>query len=242
METPAASIRMGPPSSDSPLPSLLGVTIRRTLTVARVTLLIAGGMIVLYSAAFGLGGALFATTGTVVMPIFAVSAGLGGAIVFSNDRTKGVLEYLVAYGVSPRRILFNSLVAGIVVVSIILAAGITAGVSTSVLSGYRPTPFLAEVLLGYTIPMSYLTVSLMTTVGVFWTAFSSPRSGLNSPLGVLPLIGILPAAFALILVLAFPAHATGIVLGLELAIAVLLLSLLTRTDRLLPPDRMLSPA
>jgi len=198
-------------------------------------------MVVFYSAAFGLGGPLFVSIGTVVLPVFAVSGGIGGALVFTNDRTKGVLEYLVAYGVSPRRILFNALASGLVQVTIILGVGITAGLTTYLLSGYALTLRLPETLLIYTFPMSYLTVCMMTTLGVFWTALSSPRSGMNSPIGVLPMVGVLPTAVVLVLALTFSAHATEIALGAELAIFLVVLSLLTRTDRLMPTERLLSP-
>jgi len=222
------------------LPSLLGITIRRSFVVGRISLLIGGGMVVFYSAAFGLGGPLFVSVGTVVLPIFAISGGLGGALVFTNDR-KGVLEYLVAYGLSSRRILFNALVAGLVQVTIILGAGVAAGVTTYLLSGYALTPRLPEILLVYTFPMSYLTVSLMTTVGVFWTSLSSPRAGMNSPLGVLPMIGVLPTAAALVLALALGAYASQVLLGTELVVLVIVVSLLSRTDRLMPAERLLSP-
>ena len=223
------------------LPSLLGITIRRSFVVGRISLLIGGGMVVFYSAAFGLGGPLFVSVGTVVLPIFAISGGLGGALVFTNDRTKGVLEYLVAYGLSSRRILFNALVAGLVQVTIILGAGVAAGVTTYLLSGYALTPRLPEILLVYTFPMSYLTVSLMTTVGVFWTSLSSPRAGMNSPLGVLPMIGVVPTAAALVLALALGAYASQVLLGTELVVLVIVVSLLSRTDRLMPAERLLSP-
>ena len=224
------------------IPSLLGITIRRSLVVGRISLIIGGGMVVLYSAAFGFGGPLFISVGTVVLPVFAVSGGLGGALVFTNDRTKGVLEYLVAYGLSPRQILANALIAGIVQVSIILAAGIAAGITTYLLSGYALTLRLPEVLLAYTIPMSYLTVTLMTTLGVFWTSLSSPRSGLNSPLGALPLVGVLPTAALLVVALAAGSRAAEILLAGELVLFVVLVSLLARTDRFMPSERMLSPA
>ena len=198
-------------------------------------------MVVFYSAVFGLGGPLFVSIGTVVLPIFAVSGGIGGLLVFSNDRLKGVLEYLAAYGLSSRRILLNSLLAGIVQVTIILGAGVAAGVTTYLLSGYTLTPRLPEALLVYTFPMSYLTVTLMTTLGVFWTSLSSPRAGLNSPIGVLPMVGVLPTAAALVVALAIPAYATQILLGTELVILVVVLSLLSRTDHLMPTERLLSP-
>jgi len=224
----------------SDLPSLLGITIRRSLVVGRISLLIGGGMVVLYSAAFGLGGPLFTSIGTVVLPIFAVSGGIGGALVFTNDRTKGVLEYLVAYGVPPRRILLNAILSGLVQTTIILAAGVTAGVSTYLLSGFTLSLSLPENLLAYTFPMSYLTVTLMTTVGVFWTTLSSPRAGMNSPLGVLPMFGVLPTAIVLILALVFAAHGAEIALAAELVIFVVLISLLSRTTRLMPTERLLS--
>lgn len=230
------------PAGDPPLPSLLGITVRRSMVVGRMSLLLGGGMIVFYSAAFGIGGPLFVSIGTVVLPIFAVTGGIGGALVFTNDRTKGVLEYLVAYGLSPRRILANALIAGLIQVSIILGVGIAAGLTTYLLSGYTLTLELPTVLLVYTFPMSYLTVTLMTTVGVFWTSLSSPRSGLNSPLGVLPLLGVLPTTVLFILALTLSSYASRIVLGGELIIFVILISLLARTDRFMPPERLLSPA
>lgn len=212
------------------------------MVVGRISLLVGGAMVVLYAALFGFAGSLFVSLGTILLPIFAVSGGLGGATVFSNDRMKGVLEYLVAYGHSPRRILLNVLVAGLVQVTIVLAAGITAGTTTYLLSGHALTTQLPEALLGYTFPMSYLTVTLMTIIGVFWTSLSSPRAGLNSPLGVLPLIGVVPTTVGLFLALAFSAHAVQVLLGLEVAVAFAVLSLIMRTDRLMPPDRLLSSA
>ena len=198
-------------------------------------------MVVIYSAAFGIGGPLFLSVGAVVLPIFAVSGGLGGSLVFTNDRLKGVLEYLVAYGVSSRRLLLNAILSGFAQATIVLAAGVAAGTTTYLLSGYSLTLRLPEVLLAYTFPMSYLTVCMMTTVGVFWTSLSSPRSGMNSPLGVLPMIGVVPTAAVLVLALTFPAHATQIALAAELVMFLTVLFLIARTDRFMPTDRLLSP-
>jgi hypothetical protein len=224
------------------LPSLLGITVRRSLTVGRISLLIGTGMVVIYSAAFGFGGALLSTVGALVLPIFAVSGGLGGALVYTNDRMKGVLEYLASYGVSSRHLLLNAIVAGIVQATIVLSAGTAAGVATYLLSGNVLTAQLPESLLAYTFPMSYLTVTMMTTVGVFWTSLASPRSGMNSPLGVLPLLGVMPTAAVLVVALALPAHGVQIALAAELVMFVVVLSLLARTDRFMPTERLLSPA
>lgn len=238
------STRVGPMESgtDPRLPTLLGITLRRSMVVGRMSLVIGGGMVVFYSALFGIAGPLFVSVGTVILPVFAVSGGIGGALVFTNDRTKGVLEYLVAYGISPRRILANALIAGIVQVTIILGVGLAAGLTAYLLSGNALTSTLPEILLGYTFPMSYLSVTLMTTIGVFWTSLSSPRSGLNSPLGILPLIGVLPTTLLMIVAIALGAEASRVLLVGELVVFVLLASLLARTDRFMPTERLLSPA
>jgi len=233
---------MGAPAPTVVLPSLLGVTVRRAMIVGRISVLVGGGMVAIYSAGFGFGGALFLSIGAVVLPIFAVSGGLGGAMVFTNDRMKGVLEYLVAYGVSPRRILMNAILASLAQATVVLLIGVAAGTTTYLISGNTLTWRFPEVMLLYTFPMSYLTVSLMTTVGVFWTSLSSPRTGMNSPLGVLPLLGVAPTAAVLVLALTFSAYAQQIALAAELVLAVVLVNLLLRTNRLMPTDRMLSSA
>ncbi|MFZ1024499.1 MAG: hypothetical protein WAN87_10245 [Thermoplasmata archaeon] len=46
------------------LPSLLGVTLRRSLVVGRISLIIGSVMVAFCSAAFGFGGSLFTNIGT----------------------------------------------------------------------------------------------------------------------------------------------------------------------------------
>jgi hypothetical protein len=236
-------VRTGPNvATPSALPTLLGTTVRRSLVVGRISLAISCFMVVVYSAGFGFGGPLLISIGAYILPIFAVAGGIGGALVYSNDRLKGVLEYIVAYGLRPQRLLVNAVVASAVQVSIILALGIGAGVTTYLLSGHPMVPALVVVLLGYTIPMSFLSAGLMTTVGVYWTSLASPRSGMNSPLGVLPMIGLLPTGAVLILALAAPrAHAAQLVGAAELVIFIVLMVLWVRNERFMPTERLLSP-
>ncbi len=199
-------------------------------------------MVVIYAAGFGAGGAILISIGVYLLPIFAVAGGIGGALVYSNDRLKGVLEYVVAYGIGPRRLLINALAASAVQVSIILVLGVGAGVTTYLLSGHALVPGLWETLLGYSLPMSYLAAGLLTTVGVYWTSLASPRSGMNSPLGVLPMIGLLPPGAVLILALAAPpVHVAQLVGAAELAIFIALLVLWTHRERFMPAERLLSP-
>ncbi|MHB1931843.1 MAG: hypothetical protein ACYCPV_02480 [Thermoplasmata archaeon] len=229
-------------STPSALPTLLSTTVRRSLVVGRVSLAISCFMVVIYSAGFGFGGGVLISIGAYILPIFSVAGGIGGALVYSNDRLKGVLEYVVAYGIRPGRLLVNAVVASAVQVTIILGLGIGAGVATYRLSGHPFVPALDLVLLGYTVPMSYLSAALMTTVGVYWTSLASPRSGMNSPLGVLPMIGLVPTGAVLILALAAPpAHAAQLVAAAELAIFIVLMVLWTRSERFMPTERLLSP-
>ncbi len=225
------------------LPTLLGVTVRRSLIVGRIPMAISTAMLCFYSIGFALApGDLYADIGSLLLPVFAVSGALGGATVFTNDRMKGVLEYLVAYGLTPRRVLGNVLVAGLVQVTVILSVGVAAGVLTHRLAGFAITAKLVEALLLYSFPMSYLTVGLMTTIGVFWTALSSPRAGMTSSVGVLPLIGVAPTTGVLVAALALPGYGVPILFGSEALVGVALLALLSQSTRLMPPERLLSPA
>jgi len=84
---------------------------------------------------------------------------------------------------------------------------------------------------------------------VYWTALSSPRQGINSPIGLMPFIGILPALGTLLAIVALSLSgpvSTGtllLVLGSALGIvALFVLVLLFSMGRLLRRERLLSQA
>jgi len=195
------------------------------------------------------GGSGFASSFPLILPIFGSIAAIGALTVFTSDRAKGVLEYLMAYGISPRRLFTNFIVAALASISIVLVIAVGASVAAYVALGNRlSTSFL--LLLGvYSIPMSYVSGAFATTVGMYWSALSSPREGMNSPLGIAPFFGILPPVAALVLIGVFGATigitsngfllVTGAALTL---VALTVLYLLANIGHLLRRERLLSNA
>ena len=100
-------------------PSLFGVTVRRSFAVGRFFL----GYGIAVSLFLGVvealsGGTTYDSSFPFLLPIFGVVGSMGALVVFTNDRVKGVLEYLLAYGLSPRAIFANVLAAALVMVSL----------------------------------------------------------------------------------------------------------------------------
>lgn len=237
-------------AGDGPL-SFLGITIRRSLVTGRVYLIYGCVMSVLLGISLGAtGGSAFSTAYPLILPIFTVVGGMGALMVFSNDRLKGVLEYLMAYGVSPKRQFVNVLVASFVLVSVLLGIALGASLTFYVLRGHVLDPAFGVGLVVYTVPMSYASEAFATTVGMFWTALSTPRAGLTSPTGFAPFIGILPSVATLgaVIVVGVSTGAVteadfltiaGVAMGL---VAVTVVALVGSSDRLLRRERLLSPA
>lgn len=237
---------MSDPHGPGDPPSLLGITIRRAMVVGRLYLVIGTGMSLLYSSLLALtAGDAFGTAAPLLFPIFGAIGGMGAVLIFTNDRMKGVYEYLMAYGLAPRRLFANILVAALVQVTIVLGVSMTAGVAIFVARGHVITPLLAAMLLSYSVPMSYASAMFATTAGMFWTTISTPRAGMNSPLGLVPLIGIAPPGTVLLVVTALLTTGRpwydGTIPAVVLMFAAVLL-LLARVETLLPREQLLSPA
>ena len=236
--------RPDPPRSK---PSLLRITIRRAIVTGR-TYLIAG---IIATLAYGLifaatSGQAFSEAFPLLLPVFGVTGGLGSLLVFTNDRIKGVLEYLMAYGVSPRRVFVNFLLASLALTTIVVAVTVPTALGIFLVRGNHITAALVELLGLYGVPMAYASVAFTSSLGIFWTSLSSPRTGMNSPLGVLPIIGIAPSLATLFIALTLKATTavpflavTGASVGLVAAVVVVLLMFM---GRLLPRERLLSPA
>ncbi len=241
---------MAGPQAETAPQSFLGPTIRRSLRSGRMILAVGTGWTVILGVAIGLGsGSAFVSSFPLVLPIFGSMAAIGSLTVFTSDRTKGVLEYLMAYGVTPRRLFTNFLVASLVSISIVLVIAIGAGVGAYLASGNPPSVALVVLLGGYALPMSYVSGAFSTTVGMYWSALSSPREGMNSPVGVAPFLGILPPVATLALIGVFGATVgitlegfvlvTGTALGV---VSVVVLFLLADIAHLLRRERLLSSA
>ena len=241
---------MDPPSrSEGPL-SLLGITVRRSFATGRFYLVYGTVMSLIFVVAMGLaGGSSFNSVVPLLLPIFGVVGSMGALTVFTNDRLKGVLEYLMAYGISPRRLFLDVLLASLVLLTTVLGIAVGVGVGIVVARKHVPSLDFALLLTLYTLPMSYASVAFAGTIGMFWTALSSPRAGINSPIGLAPFVGLLPSLVTLMAVIALSAtgRASGgnffVVAGTAVALVVaVVLLLLSMIGRLLRLERLLSPA
>jgi hypothetical protein len=226
---------------------LTATTIRRTIVIGRVYLGLGAGLALLLSlvllfASAKHGGAAFNTVFPLELPLFAVLGSTGGLMTFTSDRTKGVFEYLIAYGVPPRRLFVNGLIATAAMSTIILGLSLAVGLGAAVADRVTLTADLFKALEYYTIPMSFAGGLFISTIGMIWSSVSSPRTGMNSPVGIAPLLGVGPIVLVLIVAESAPSseyyYITGGASAVIIAAVVLLLAL---SARLMGRERFLSP-
>jgi hypothetical protein len=227
-------------------PNLLGITMWRSLVLGRTFLLVGMGYTIVFALILGItSGASFNSAYPLILPIFSVVGAMGALMVFTNDRIKGVLEYLLAYGISPRRVFVNVLIAGLAITTILLGVSLGVGVGVRYASGQGVSIEFAQLVLVYALPMSYASVAFAATIGMYWTSLSSPRSGIGSPVGLIPFVGIGPPVATLVLVgylLATTSVPFLLVAGSAEALVVFfVVVLLTQIRRLMPLERLLSP-
>jgi hypothetical protein len=241
---------MAAPKTDSSSRSLLSVTVRRASITGRFFLVYGTAISLLLGVLLAhFSGPSFASSFPLFVPIFGVVGSMGGLIVFTSDRTKGVLEYLIAYGYSPRRLFANVLLTTLVLVSIIVGIGVSVSVGVYFAEGNAATSKLAISLGVYAVPMTFACAAFASTVGVYWTTLSSPRMGINSPVGLIPFIGILPALVTLFVIVVasisgpLSINSLFLILGSAMGlVTALVLVLLVGMGRFLRRERFLSPA
>jgi hypothetical protein len=186
-------------------------------------------------------GSSFDTTFPLEIPLFAVLGSTGGLMTFASDRTKGVFEYLLAYGVRPRNLFTNGLLATASMSGIILGVSLTVGLSLAVDQHVALTTDFWKALAFYTIPMTFAGALVTSAVGMIWASVSSPRAGMNSPVGLAPMIGIGPTILVLLLAETAPSsdyyYITG---GAALTLILVAVALLGLSARMMSRERFLS--
>lgn len=237
---------MAPPDPPPRDPSLLGITVRRSLVLGRTFLLVGMVYTVIFALILGLTtGAAFDASYPLILPIFSAVAAMGALMVFTNDRIKGVLEYLIAYGISPRRLFVNVLLASLGLASVLLGGSVSVALAVRLGSGHPVSTEFFQLVVAYTLPMSFASTAFAATVGMYWTSLSSPRSGMSSPIGLAPFLGIGPPVITLVLVgLISATTATpffAVAGSAVLLLTALVVVLLTQIRRLMPLERLLSP-
>ncbi len=237
------------PSPGGPTP-LLGVTLRRAVVSGRFYLVYGAGLSTLLGIILARTSVdSFETSYPLFLPIFGTIGSMGGIVVFTADRTKGVLEYLLAYGVTPRQLFGNILLTNLTTVTIILGISVPASVGALAVGGHPIPRTLLLTLAVYGIPMTYACSGFASIVGMYWTALSSPRQMMNSPIGLIPFVGILPSLATLGVVVGVgvhggltPALVLVVFAGATACVAIVVGGLLALIDRFLRRERLLSPA
>ena len=224
---------------------MAGTTIRRTAVIGWRFLAIGTGLSLFLSLvllAAGKTSATFLTTFPLELPFFATLGSMGGLMTFTSDRTKGVFEYLIAYGLRPRTLFADGLLATASMSAIILGLSLTVGLGAAISRGVAFTVDFWQTIAFYTVPMSFAGGLFISTVGMIWSSVSTPRTGINSPIGIAPMLGIAPSLLVFIVAEAAPKmYFYYITSGAAVAIIVAVVGLLALSARLMGRERFLSP-
>jgi hypothetical protein len=135
-----------------------------------------------------------------LLPVFTVLGASGALMIFASDREKGVYEYMLAYGVDVATIFWSMIAATMGLVALVL--GVALGLSVAVLaftSAGALTVVFGELVLLYAVPLSFAAAMFMTMAGMLWSQLTARRPGVNSPVGIAPLLGMAPVLAVLLL-------------------------------------------
>ncbi len=222
--------------------SLLPVTVRRSIGLGRVYLGIGTVFSLLLSLILASHPAQFSSVFPLEIPMFATMGSLGSLMVFTADRTKGVFEYLIAYGTRPPTLFANAVLAAVALAGIVLGAALVVGLGAFVASGGVLSVSLAKTLGFYTVPMSLAAALFATTAGMYWSTLSAPRAGMNGPVGIAPLLGVGPTILVLVAAeSAPPSEFYPITVTAAAILAGVVLVLVGLSGRLMRRERFLSP-
>lgn len=156
------------------------------------------------AAAYGLppstsgGGILVYTFIPSVIPLAAVIGSFSPLLVFVNDRSRGVYEYLLAFGRKPAEI-FIGLVISVIVLSVALIAVpvAVAGSLIYISSGALLGRLMTEILV-YSLPVGFVAPLFISAISVMWVSLTKRMQFVNSPIGIAPLFGLLPVVAVLL--------------------------------------------
>jgi hypothetical protein len=197
-----ASINMG---------SLFNTTFRRALSFGKVYVGMGMVLPLLFVAELSVAGGAATTAGVpagpilsqiypLLMPVFVILGASGALMIFASDKDKGVYEYMLAYGVDVSTIFWSVIAATVGLVSLVLAVSLalTVGVLAFTNAGALSVVF-GELVIFYTVPLSFAAAMFMTMSGMMWSQLTTRRPGVNSPVGMAPLLGLAPVLAVLIL-------------------------------------------
>jgi hypothetical protein len=179
-----------------------------------------------------------------VLPMLAVMGSFGGLMVFVSDRTKGVYEYLIAYGVNISEIFWSTLLTTLGLVTVVLGISLTGNMVLLLLMGGTIQPAMIELLLIYTIPISYASVAFMTMAGMIWSSLTRRIPGVNSPIGIATLLGTGPGIVVLLFSTFFRGSDSFLIVvgGVTLILVALVIAMMVVANKKMNRERLLSDA
>ena len=190
------------------------------------------------------GGPIIGEIFPLLLPVFVVLGTSGALMIFASDKDKGVYEYMLAYGVDVSTIFWSMIAATVCLVTLILtislalAVGVLAITSAGVLSvGF------GQLILFYSIPLSYAAAMFMSMGGMIWSQLTARRPGINSPIGMASLLGIAPVLAVLLLALGpGSGHVLDVVIGASVAMILAVVAMASVANSKMQRERFLSNA
>lgn len=194
--------------------ALVSTNFRRALSFGRIYVVMGMALPLLFIAELSVAGSAASASGAaggpsaaivsqlypLLLPVFVVLGASGALMIFASDKDKGVYEYMLAYGVDVSTIFWSMIAATLVLVTLVLAVSLALTVSVlAFTSASALSPIFAELVIFYTVPLSYAAAMFMTMSGMIWSQLTARRPGVNSPVGIAPLLGIAPILAVLVL-------------------------------------------
>ncbi len=193
------------------LRSLFNTNFRRALNFGKIYVGMGMVLPLLFIAELSLAGSAPSTASTpagpivsqiypLLMPVFVILGASGALMIFASDKDRGVYEYMLAYGVDVSTIFWSIIAATLGLVTLVLAVSLalTVVVLAFTNAGALSVVF-GELVVFYTVPLSYAAAMFMTMSGMIWSQLTARRPGVNSPVGMAPLLGLAPVFAVLIL-------------------------------------------
>ncbi len=176
-----------------------------------------------------------------ILPLTVVLGSVGGLWLYTGDRRKGVYEYLIAYGIDVSTIFLSIIVATVGLATLVLASSVLIMVAVYLAMGVHTTLGLIEIILLYTLPLSYSSPVFMSMAGMTWSALTTRVTGVNSPVGVAPLLGIAPPLVVIVLsAVAGPSLSGYVAILVSASVVGLTLVMALVADRKMVRERFLS--
>ncbi len=176
-----------------------------------------------------------------ILPLFIVIGSMGGLMIFTSDKRKGVYEYLMAYGADASTIFYSILIATLGLALIVLTASLAIMAAVFLIAGISISLEVIEELLLYTLPLSFSAPVFMAMSGMIWSALSTRVTGVNSPVGIAPMLGVVPV-IAVFVISAIMGPAESIYVAAIVSVLIIAITIMTGliADRRLVRERFLS--